>query len=366
MNEPIQVHVPLGERSYRILIGWGCLADVSRFLESFGSIAHAVIVCDRNVADRYAQRLAEALRAVIRRVDLIEVPPGEESKSVAEADRLWNSLLKLRTDRQSWLFAVGGGVVGDLAGFVAATYARGISLVQVPTTLLAQVDSSVGGKVAVNLPEAKNMVGAFWQPRLVIIDPSTLESLPHRQYRAGLAEVVKYGMIADAAFFEFLEQHAAAIVARRPHALEKIICRSCQIKAMVVGQDEREQSGQRAILNYGHTFAHALEAISGYGQFLHGEAVAIGMHYAVRLAVRLGMVDPQTAERQDRLLATMELPVTAPGFDPQTWTAAMQHDKKVAAGRLRFVLPRSIGHVELVDNVPQELVRDILQQDSAQ
>ncbi|GIW95598.1 MAG: 3-dehydroquinate synthase [Pirellulaceae bacterium] len=360
VQEPEAVEVRLAERSYRILIGRGCLAEAARFLEPFGNICHAVVVADGNVAERYARPLAKQLAQRVARVNLVEVPPGEPTKSVAEADRLWNTLLRLDTDRQSWVFAVGGGVVGDLAGFVAATFARGLSLVQVPTTLLAQVDSSVGGKVAVNLPGAKNMVGAFWQPRLVLIDPATLQSLPVREYRAGLAEVIKYGMIADPEFFAYLEAHVPALLAGEPAVLQHIIRRSCQIKAEIVGQDERETSGRRAVLNYGHTFAHALEAISGYDQFLHGEAVAIGMHCAARLAAALGLLDRAVVERQARLIAAIGLPLQAPGYDASAWIQAMRHDKKVSAGKLRFVLPRGVGCVELVDSVPEDSVRAVL------
>jgi 3-dehydroquinate synthase len=275
-------------------------------------------------------------------------------KSVEQADRMWQRLVTLPADRKSVVVAVGGGVIGDLAGFVAATFARGLAFVQVPTTLLAQVDSSVGGKVAVNLPQAKNMVGAFWQPRGVLIDTCVLDTLPEREYRAGLGEVVKYGVILDAEFFDYLERHVAEINGRQSAALRHIVARSCQLKADIVQADEREETGLRSVLNYGHTFCHAIEALTGYGQFLHGEAVAIGMLCASRLAERLGRVDGEITRRQRELLAVLGLPVDFPPLDPEAVLAAMQRDKKVAHGRLRFVLPSRIGHVELVGDAPAE------------
>jgi 3-dehydroquinate synthase len=258
------------------------------------------------------------------------------------------------------MVAVGGGVIGDLAGFVAATFARGLPFVQVPTTLLAQVDSSVGGKVGINLAGGKNMVGAFWQPAGVLIDTAVLSTLSDREYRAGLAEVVKYGVILDAAFFAYLEGHAAELAARDAEVLRHVIARSCQLKASVVERDEREQSGLRAVLNYGHTFCHALETVTGYGKYLHGEAVAIGMLCASRLAERLGRVDKTFTERQQKLLETLGLPVDFPAVDHDSLLHAMSHDKKVEHGRLRFVLPTRMGHVELVGDVAQEDVRAAL------
>jgi 3-dehydroquinate synthase len=287
---------------------------------------------------------------------VIVVEPGEATKSVAQVDQLWQRLLVSAADRKSVVVAVGGGVIGDLAGFAAAAYARGIAFVQIPTTLLAQVDSSVGGKVAVNLPSAKNMVGAFWQPRGVLIDTQVLETLPSRQYRAGLGEVVKYGVILDADFFAYLEQHVADINQRQPDVLRHIIARSCRLKADVVQADEREETGLRSVLNYGHTFCHAVETLTAYGQFLHGEAVAIGMLCASRLAERLGRIDAEATRRQRDLLVSLGLPVDLPDLDRSQFVAAMGRDKKVEHGRLRFVLPSRIGHVELVGDIPTEHV----------
>ena len=253
-------------------------------------------------------------------------------------------------DRHTLIVALGGGVVGDLAGFVAATFARGLPLIMVPTTLLAQVDSSVGGKVGVNHPRAKNLIGAFYQPRGVWIDTATLETLPDREFRCGLAEVVKYGVIASPALFTFLEQNAGAILERDQTALEHIILESCRIKAGVVERDEREEGQERAMLNFGHTIAHAIEAVAGYdGPFRHGEAVAVGMVAESRLAERLGWVSSDIVDRQVKLLERFGLPVSARGLDLDMLIAAMRRDKKNRLGKIRFILPRSIGHVELTD-----------------
>ena len=285
------VHVDLGPRSYDIEIGAGNLACVVQFVDVEHDDAHAVIITDANVDEFYSEPVCHAFAEQGCEVDLLIVDAGEPSKSVEVATELWERMLELGSDRKSVVVAVGGGVVGDLAGFVAATFARGLAFVQVPTTLLAQVDSSVGGKVGINLPGAKNMVGAFWQPRGVLVDVDVLGTLPEREFNAGLAEVVKYGVILDAEFFAYLEQHVDAINGRDAAVLTQIVERCCRLKADVVEKDEREETGLRAVLNYGHTFCHALEAATGYGQLLHGEGVAIGMLCASRLAERLGRVD---------------------------------------------------------------------------
>jgi len=354
------IRVALGERSYEIEIGRGNLAQAGALVAGRTGARHAILIADENVRLPHAEQVAASLRAANLRTDLLLVPPGEPSKSVAQAERLWNELLRCQADRKSAIVAVGGGVVGDLAGFVAATFARGLKFVQVPTTLLAQVDSSVGGKVGINLPQAKNIVGAFWQPAAVLIDLAVLETHPDREYRSGLAEVVKHGVILDADFFGWLEQNIPALNQRQPAALEKIVARSCQIKAQVVQQDERELTGLRAVLNYGHTFCHAIETVTGYGRYLHGEAVAIGMVCASRLAVLLGRIGPELTERQTRLLAALGLPTQIEGLDADALLAAMQHDKKTEHGRLRFVLPSKLGHVELVEGVTPDLVRRAL------
>ncbi len=356
MNELCRVFVPLADRSYTIEIGTGILPRAARIAADRHS-SHVVVITDEHVEQPHAAAVAQAMAQRQMNVDLVVIESGETSKSVETAQQLWDKLLDLGADRKTLVAAVGGGVVGDLAGFVAAAFARGLALLQVPTTLLAQVDSSVGGKVGVNLPGAKNMVGAFWQPTAVVIDTDVLATLPAREYRAGLAEVVKYGVILDAAFFEWLEAHVAEINAREPAAVRHLIARCCQLKAGVVAADEREQTGLRAVLNYGHTFCHAFEALTGYSQLLHGEAVAIGMLCASRLAERLGRIDASLTERQHRLLVAFGLPVDVPAqLDPNAILRAMSHDKKVEHGRLRFVLPSRLGHVELVGGVSKELV----------
>jgi len=355
------VHVHLAERSYDIEIGSGNIDQTGPFLARLGKVSHAVVITDDNVQKPHAIRVAESLTDAAMEVDLISVEPGEPSKSIEMAAGLWQGLLELGADRKSVVVAVGGGVVGDLAGFVAATYARGIRFFQVPTSLLAQVDSSVGGKVGINLPEAKNMVGAFLQPIGVVIDTATLQTLPEREYRAGLGEVVKYGVILDAELFDYLEAHTAGLIDRDEEVLRHVIARCCRLKADVVEQDEREESGLRAVLNYGHTFAHPLEALAGYGEILHGEAVSIGMLCASRLAERLGRVDAALTRRQHELLETLGLPVAMPDLDRQKILETMTHDKKVQHGKLRFVLPTRMGHVELVGDVEESDVRAALE-----
>jgi 3-dehydroquinate synthase len=354
------VHVDLGPRSYDIHVGTQTLAGLPAAVAARCRPSQAIVITDDRVDDPHARAVAAHLTAAGVRVEIVVVPAGESSKSIAVAADLWQRLLALGVDRRTVIVALGGGVVGDLAGFVAATYARGLALVQVPTTLLAQVDSSVGGKVGINLPGAKNMVGAFWQPELVWIDTQVLATLPAREYRSGLAEVVKYGVIFDAEFFAYLEAHIADLAAREPSVLEHVIVHSCRLKANVVESDERETSGARAALNYGHTFAHALETVTGYGSLLHGEAVAIGMVAAARLSRRLGARAPDLVQRQQQLLAALGLPTTVPNVDHQALLNAMQHDKKVEHGRLRFVLAKRIGQVEVVEGVAPEDVRAAL------
>ncbi len=361
MSAPAQtVRVNLAERGYDIEIGSGNLDRAGPLLARTGKVSHAVLITDENVQEPHAVEVAESLTGESIEVDLVAVEPGEPTKSVEMAAGLWSGLLELGADRQTVVVAVGGGVVGDLAGFIAATYARGVRFFQVPTSLLAQVDSSVGGKVGVNLPEAKNMVGAFLQPLGVLIDTATLETLPPREYRAGLGEVVKYGVILDAELFEYLEANVAGLAKRDHDVLIHVITRCCRLKADVVEQDEREETGLRAVLNYGHTFAHALEALAGYGELLHGEVVAIGIVCASRLAERLGRIDAGLTRRQRDLLEALGLPVEMPPLDREKILRAMTHDKKVQHGRLRFVLPSRLGQVELVGEVDEGDVRAAL------
>ncbi len=356
----LTVRVDLGPRSYDIDIGVGLLTHLGSFLAERRTVSHAVVITDENV-EEHARCAAESLASGTLAVDLLVIEPGEQSKSIEAATDLWQALLELGADRKTVVVAVGGGVVGDLAGFVAATYARGLGFLQVPTTLLAQVDSSVGGKVGINLPSAKNIVGAFLQPVGVLIDPVTLHTLPPREYRSGLGEVVKYGVILDAEFFAFLEANVAGLLERRLEVLGEVIARCCRLKADVVASDEREETGLRAVLNYGHTFGHALETLTGYEQLLHGEAISIGMLCASRLAERLGRIDSQVTRRQADLLAALGLPVALPEVDHDRILSAMMHDKKVEHGRLRFVLPAALGRVELVGDVDPDQVRASLE-----
>lgn len=369
-SESLTVRVALGERSYDIVIVSRRLAEFAAALSSW-MVAHgrkvtvgqsAFLVTDKNVREPHAVAIERSLSAAGWKCATVVLEPGEQTKSLADASQLYDRLVALPADRNTVVVAVGGGVVGDLAGFVAATYARGIPFVQVPTTLLAQVDSSVGGKVGVNHPQGKNLIGAFYQPLGVYIDTELLNTLPVRDYRAGLAEVIKYGVILDAAFFEFLERHISEINVRDAETLRHIVARCCRLKADVVEQDEFEQTGARAALNYGHTFAHAFEALCGYGELLHGEAVSIGMMYAARLAERLGRVDPSLATRQTALLEAVGLPTRLPAMSQlvvDDIIDRMRLDKKSVAGRLRFVLPSRLGHVDLVPDVPEDVVRAI-------
>ncbi|QDU54033.1 3-dehydroquinate synthase [Aeoliella mucimassa] len=351
------IRVNLAERSYDILIGSGTLDVFPQFMADRNSSTHVVIITDSNVDDLYADALGDSLTEQGYEVQMMVVDAGEESKSADAAIDLWETMLAEGADRGSVVAAVGGGVVGDLAGFVAATFARGLAFVQVPTTLLAQVDSSVGGKVGINLSEAKNMVGAFWQPMGVLVDVNVLGTLPAKEFAAGMAEVVKYGVIMDLDFFEYLEQNVDGINARDPEVMQKVVERCCQLKAEVVEADEREESGRRAILNYGHTFAHAFEAATEYGQLLHGEAVSMGMVCESRLAERIGLIDAAATERQVKLLEALSLPITPPELDPEEVYRLMWHDKKVADGKINFVLPTKIGETTLTSDVKS---RDVL------
>jgi 3-dehydroquinate synthase len=361
------VLVDLGPRSYEVRVVSGRTEDLGAFARSaldasWGgrSCRRALLVTDENLA-----HLIEPVRAALGGVAIdaavAVLPPGEETKSLEQAAVLFDRLVAMKADRHTCVVALGGGVIGDLAGFVAATYARGLPLLMIPTTLLAQVDSSVGGKVGINHPGAKNIIGAFHQPVGVWIDTETLGTLPPRELRCGMAEVIKYGMILDAAFLDDLEQNAGAILEREPDALRHIVARSCRLKADVVEQDERELTGLRAALNYGHTFAHAFETVGGYGAWLHGEAVAAGMVCASRLAERMNLISPEVTDRQVNLLRAFGLP-TAP--DPQ-WPAddliaVMRRDKKAQGGQMRFVLPTRLGRVETFADVPEALVREVL------
>ena len=353
--------VDLGPRSYPIRIGSGFTAGIGALARSVAPQSElALIATDENV-DPHAPPLAESLAAAGFRTSTVIVQPGEATKSLTWANELYDELAELNADRRTLVVALGGGVIGDLAGFAAATYNRGLPLFMVPTTLLAMVDSSVGGKVGINHDRGKNLIGAFHQPAGVAIDLDYLKSLPDREFRSGLAEVVKYGVILDAEFFDYLERYSAAISARDPVVLETIVMRSCSLKARVVERDEREETGLRAVLNYGHTFAHAFEIVAGYGTWLHGEAVSAGMICAAQLAQNLGRVSDGFAARQMNLLERFGLPThPLPEWDADEMIDAMRRDKKSQAGRLRFVLPTKLGHVELVDGIDETEVRRVL------
>ena len=363
----IRVHLPAdaatgdSDRSYDIVIGAGVVGGIGAAVAGTGG-RRGVVIADASVARTHAAGVIDSLRAAGVESVPLEVASGEASKSVDGAARLWSGMASHAVDRQTHVVAVGGGVVGDLAGFVAATFARGIPVWQVPTTLVAQVDSSIGGKTGINLDAGKNLVGCFWQPRGVFADTDTLATLPSREFTSGLAEVVKYGMILDAGFFSWLETNAGPLRGRDPAAVVHAVERSAALKAHVVERDERERTGLRAALNYGHTFAHAFETACGYGTLLHGEAVAIGMACAARLAARLGRIGSDVVTRQDAVLAACGLPLGVPRFDAsaEDLLAIMARDKKSVGGKLRFVLPSRIGHVELVDGVAPDLVREIL------
>ena len=349
------VPVALGERGYPIEIGIGTLARAGAAIAERTKATRAVVVSVPAVARRYAPTLLRSLREAGVRGTRVLVPDGDASKSLRQAARLYEALLDAEADRGSVVVALGGGMVGDLAGFAAATYLRGVAFVQVPTTILAMVDASIGGKVGVNLGRGKNLVGAFHQPRLVWIDLATLRSLPRRERAAGLAEVVKAGAILDADFFAFLEREAERVLALDPEALLPAIERACAIKADVVARDERE-SGLRMLLNFGHTLGHAIEALSRYRGILHGEAVAIGMAFAARRSEALGLAAPGTAERLEALLGRLGLPTAPPAFLRTAYLSALRVDKKRTDARIRFVALRDIGRAETVPLQPAEIL----------
>src|SRR5436309_2108631 len=355
------VKVPLGERSYSVLIGNGLLRRLGAQCDKLQLGQNCAVVSDRNIAPIYGQAALLSLANAGFKPLLITVPAGETAKSLKNVQACYDQLAKHRLERKSFIVALGGGVVGDLAGFVAATYLRGIDFVQVPTTLLAQVDSSVGGKVGVNLKAGKNLVGAFYQPRFVLCDLETLETLPVREYRAGLAEIVKYGIIHDVELFKRLEQVMPKILQRDPDTLASVVARCCQIKAGVVGQDETE-SGLRAILNFGHTIGHALEAVSGYGKLLHGEAIAIGQVLAARLSAELLGFPARDVERVAAVFEKAGLPthLKLNLAQREKLFEAMRHDKKVSEGAIRFVLVNKIGQVSFGQPVPLDLVEKVL------
>ena len=355
------VRVPLGNRSYDIQIGTDLLARLGRQCARLVPGRRCAIISDTNVAPRFGAKARAALTKAGFAPTLITLPAGETAKSLGTVGDCYHQLAAQRLERKSFIVALGGGVVGDLAGFVAATYLRGIAFVQVPTTLLAQVDSSVGGKVGLNLKAGKNLVGAFHQPRLVLCDLDTLASLPMREFRAGLAEVIKYGIIYDAGLFRRLERDLPKLLRRDPRTLAAVVARCCEIKAEVVRQDETE-SGLRAILNFGHTVGHALEAVSRYGKYLHGEAIAIGQVAAARLSAQVLGLPARDVQRIQDLLERAGLPTQVRLNAPQRQNllAAMRLDKKVSGGEIKFVLARRIGAVEFGHQVPSAMIEQTL------
>ena len=361
LSSPERVAIPLGERSYDITIGAGLLDDPAAF-EIARAGTQALIVSNTTVAPLYADRLAAVLAGRHTRVARLDLPDGEQFKTWDSLNLIFDALLSGGFDRKTTLYALGGGVVGDMTGFAAACYMRGVPFVQVPTTLLAQVDSSVGGKTAINHPLGKNMIGAFYQPLAVVCDLDVLKTLPPRELSAGLAEVIKYGPIADMAFLDWIEAHIDALRACDPAALAHAVKRSCQIKADVVGQDERE-SGLRAILNFGHTFGHAIEAGMGYGAWLHGEGVGAGMVMAAELSRELGGVDAAFVERLTHLIRRAGLPTRGAVIDADDnagrYLQLMRVDKKAEGGEIRFVVIDGPGRA-VVRAAPDALVRQVI------
>ena len=345
------LQVDLGERSYPITIGQSLLSDPALFAPHIAG-KRVAVVTNTTVGPLYLDKLAQVLSQAGKQVTSIVLPDGEEEKNWASLMRVFDVLLTEKCDRKTTLVALGGGVIGDLTGFAAATYMRGVPFIQVPTTLLAQVDSSVGGKTGINHPLGKNMIGAFYQPQAVIADTATLDTLPLRELSAGLAEVIKHGAIIDEEFFDWIEANIARLMNRDAAALAHAIRRSCEIKADVVRQDERE-GGLRAILNFGHTFGHAIEAGLGYGEWLHGEAVGCGMVMAADLSHRLGFIDAAARDRMSALVRAAGLPVVAPDLGTERWLELMQVDKKNEGGQIKFILLKPLGKTVIMP-APQE------------
>ena len=352
-----RVAIDLGERSYNILIGEQLLNAASTWAD-LPKASAALIVTNDTVGPIYAERLQAALKPLYKHVHTVALPDGENHKDWQTLNLIFDELLGQGADRKTVLFALGGGVVGDMTGFAAACYMRGVPFVQVPTTLLAQVDSSVGGKTAINHPIGKNMIGAFYQPQRVVCDLDTLQTLPQREMSAGLAEVIKYGPIADMQFLDWIDAHLDALLARDPAALAHAVKRSCEIKAWVVGQDERE-GGIRAILNFGHTFGHAIEAGLGFGEWLHGEAVGCGMVMAANLSQRLGLVDEAFVSRFTALIERAGLPIVGPKLGADVYLHHMRVDKKAEAGEIKFVLIDKPG-TAVVRGAPDALVAQVI------
>jgi len=355
-----RLNINLADRSYEILINQDLLSKTGKFISEKFNPSRIVVITHTSIRELFGKKIEPGLATVGYPLEFIEVPEGESSKSLQQAESIYDQLLKMKCDRKSLLIALGGGVIGDLTGFIAATYQRGIPYIQIPTTLLSQVDSSVGGKTAVNHPRGKNMIGAFYQPKLVIIDLDTLLTLPLREFRAGLAEVVKYGVIADPKLFTFLEENTKEILSVNSGYLGQIIETCCAIKASVVEKDELENK-HRMILNFGHTFGHAIETITEYTKYLHGEAVAIGMVQAAWLSVEMRKCTKDVPYRIVDLLNKFDLPTQTPNLNSRKIIESMYHDKKTIQNKLRFVLVKDIGCVEVIGDIPETLIKIVLE-----
>ncbi|NOY53693.1 MAG: 3-dehydroquinate synthase [Deltaproteobacteria bacterium] len=354
-----KIDVNLGTRSYVIRIGSGLLDRVGDDLEAFNLGSRVAVITNSVVRPLYGKQVRNALERAGFQVRTVEISDGETYKTLATAERLYDEFVDFRMDRTSTIVALGGGVIGDLAGFAAATYMRGIHFINIPTTLLAQVDSAIGGKTGVDHPRGKNLIGAFYQPEAVFCDLDVLKTLPRKEQVAGMAEVVKYGVILDADFFSYLESHVMQIREQDDSALFEVVRSSCESKAHVVEEDERE-AGLRAILNYGHTLGHAIESLTGYSRYIHGEAVSMGMVAAAKIARGMGLCDARVVERIVNLLQKIGLPVEIPEINADAVLEILSHDKKVSDGRVRFVLPERIGKVVIRDDVPPDLIRSVL------
>jgi len=353
------VRVELGDRSYNIYIKAGILREAGKYIRDLNLNKKVFIVTNPKVGGLYLKELIKYLKEYDLVPMIAEVPDGEEYKSLQDASHLYDQMISFKLDRSTPVIALGGGVIGDLAGFVAATFMRGLPLVQVPTTLLAQVDSSVGGKVAVNHSQAKNMIGSFYQPKVVIIDVNLLQTLEERELRSGLSEVIKYGVIKDKELFEVLKKNISKIKELDQDCLEEVIAKSCQIKAEIISQDEREKD-LRAILNYGHTVGHAIEAVTKYGKYRHGEAIAIGMMVESNLSVELGLFSKEGVKEQEWLFQEAGLKVNFKGIDLSLIMEAMRLDKKKLGEKLRFILPLEIGKVLIKEYNDEKIIKKVI------
>ncbi len=355
-----EVRVELGERSYPVLIGSDLIAQSGAFFGKYGVKGRILVVTNPTVAKWYLDPFLESLGSAGYRVEAVLAPDGEEFKSLEQATEIYNKLVEGKYDRKSVLVALGGGVSGDLTGFVAATYMRGVRFIQVPTTLLAQVDSGIGGKTAVNHPQGKNLIGVFYQPGLVLSDVTTFRTLPEREFNSGLVEVIKHGVILDPGYFKMLQTELSAIKERNPEVMAKVVAGSCRIKARVVQEDETE-TGLRAVLNFGHTVGHALESITNYQYYKHGEAVALGILAALKIALRNQALEETDLEGQvTSLFKSFKLPTTIPGLSTAGIMSLLDLDKKVEYGKIRWVLPKRLGQVVISDQIPAETVKDTL------